>query len=130
MFLFTNDYEIQGAEMQGSKLKNFLIYFIGLYVVALIGIFINLTWDGDGGSIVDYLLASSSSQASVSPFLDDDRKPRRSYVRDRNLRDSVLRLEFNISHVSSLSKNINRVTTQDTEFFCVLFEGHFYQNFW
>ena len=103
MFLFTNDYEIQGAEMQGSKLKSFLIYFIGLYVVALIGIFINLTWDGDGGSIVDYLLASSSSQASVSPFLDDDRKPRRSYVRDRNLRDSVLRLEFNISHVSFLS---------------------------
>ena len=106
MFMFANDYEIQGAEMRRSRLKNFLIGFVGLYIVVLIGIFINLTWEGDkgGGTILDTLLASrGSGQDSASPFLSDERKPRRSYVRDGKMRDSVLRLEFNISQVSFIS---------------------------
>ena len=105
MFMFANDYEIQGAEMRRSRLKNFLIGFVGLYIVVLIGIFINLTWERDGGgTILDTLLVSrGSSQDSASPFLSDERKPRRSYVRDGKMRDSVLRLEFNISQVSFLS---------------------------
>ena len=109
MFIYN---EIHGAAMRGSRLKKLLLGFIGLYVVALIGIFINLTWEGvgiDERTFLDTLLNSGSNQDSVNPFLSDERKPRRSYVRDQRMRDSVLRLEFNISQVSFLPSILKHI---------------------
>ena len=88
------------------KIKSLVCGIIGLYGVSL-GFFVawNKALELDTMTVVNFFF-DTDNENSVNPFLKDARKPRMNYIRDRSLRDSLLRREFNISQVSYIFDKI------------------------